>query len=99
MGLNAWVRWQVARELPNRYHARVADGLEIVMQGMECFCLEFEWLESFWQDLKEGGAARGIGTDSYSPGIEQLPSRSQVCEVGSDQFRIDGGGGVKPYLR
>jgi hypothetical protein len=70
-----------------------------MMQGMERFCLEFEWLESFWLDLKEGGAARGMGTHGHSPWIEQFPSRSQVCKIGSEQFRIDGGGGIKPYLR
>ena len=40
------------------------------MQGMERFSLEFERLESFWQDLKEGGTARGMGTDGHSPGTE-----------------------------
>ncbi len=61
---------QVERELPNGYHERAADGMEVVMQGMERFSLEFERLESFWQDLKEGGAARGMGTDGHSPWTE-----------------------------
>lgn len=62
--------------MPDGYHKRVADGLEVMMQGMERFFLEFEWLESFWLDLKEGGAARGMGTDGHSPGIEQFSARS-----------------------